>query len=66
MKKIKLNIIKDRVLRIRFIRSEIFYKITKSVLQNNNVINLKKNYFFFLLKKICLNKKTQTKKKTHV
>jgi len=63
MKKLKINILKDKSLRVRLIKAEIFYKISKSLVQNNNIDLLKKNYFFFFLKKNTTGRIKSSRKK---
>lgn len=57
MKKININIITDKVLRIRLVQSEYRYKILKSILQNNNIIFLKKYYIQTIFNKFSSGKK---------
>jgi len=49
MKKLKLNILIDKTLRLKLIKTEFFKKILKSNLQNNNLPLYKKNYINFIL-----------------
>ncbi len=52
MKKIKLNILLDKLLRTKLVEREYLYKLQKSILQNNNINFLKKNYILFNLNRL--------------
>lgn len=64
MKKKKLNIISDNVIRLKSISCEWRYKIFKSILQNNNLKNLKRNYAGYLLYNYIKKNFKKTKQKS--
>ena len=63
MKKINVNILTDRVLRIKLIRQEFLYKIIKGILQNNNITSYRKNYYNTLLTTLNSGKKKLSRRK---
>lgn len=66
MKKLKINILKDKILRFKLIKNETYNKIIKSILQNNNIKFFKKNYFNFILNKFTAKKKKSSKKNQYM
>ena len=59
MKKININILTDKILRIRLVKIEYKYKIYKSILQNNNLRFYKKYYIQNVLNTFFYGKKNQ-------
>jgi len=57
------KILKEKLIRINLIKKEIFTKILKSIIQNNNTIVRNKIYANYILdKKSCLKNSTISKK----